>query len=461
MSETSSPTSEATAPPSSDDGRSVDVAVAVAALASLGAGAVHAAAIGVHNDVRPTAITFTILAVAQIGWAAAALARPRARAVLLSGLLVHGGAVVGWALAKSVGIGFVDGLDTSESIQLADGIAAGLAATAGALTAWALLVPASAGAGLTAAASRAAQRPGFRLMGLAVPVAALTVAAMVTTGSHSHAGGAGHSHGGEEAAADHAHGEGDEHADGDAHAAGEEHADGEHGPAAVVPPTEYDPNLPINLSGVAGVSLEEQARAENLIAITLARLPQFADTATAEAKGFKSIGDGFTGHEHYINWDYLSDGRTLDPDYPESLVYDTTGPEKRLVSAMFMTEPGVTLETVPNVGGKLTQWHIHDDLCFTQGDAPRVVGITEVGGTCEAPLQKFNPVPMIHVWIESHPCGPFAALEGVGAGQIKEGEERLCDHAHGGGEEEQARTVEDREFTRRRDTDATTTTVAG
>jgi hypothetical protein len=25
----------------------------------------------------------------------------------------------------------------------------------------------------------------------------------------------------------------------------------------------------------------------------------------------------------------------------------------------------------------------------------------------------------------------FAALEGVGGGQIKEGEERLCDHAHG------------------------------
>lgn len=38
---------------------------------------------------------------------------------------------------------------------------------------------------------------------------------------------------------------------------------------------------------------------------------------------------------------------------------------------------------------------------------------------------------MIHVWTVSHPCGPFAALEGVGAGQIHEGEERLCDHAHG------------------------------
>ncbi len=30
---------------------------------------------------------------------------------------------------------------------------------------------------------------------------------------------------------------------------------------------------------------------------------------------------------------------------------------------------------------------------------------------------------MIHVWITPHPCGPFAALEGVGAGQIAAGEE--------------------------------------
>jgi hypothetical protein len=38
---------------------------------------------------------------------------------------------------------------------------------------------------------------------------------------------------------------------------------------------------------------------------------------------------------------------------------------------------------------------------------------------------------MIHVWITPHKCGPFAALEGVGAGQIEAGEERLCDHRHG------------------------------
>jgi hypothetical protein len=37
---------------------------------------------------------------------------------------------------------------------------------------------------------------------------------------------------------------------------------------------------------------------------------------------------------------------------------------------------------------------------------------------------------MIHVWIVPNVCGPFAALEGVGAGQIKPGQQRLCDHLH-------------------------------
>jgi hypothetical protein len=37
---------------------------------------------------------------------------------------------------------------------------------------------------------------------------------------------------------------------------------------------------------------------------------------------------------------------------------------------------------------------------------------------------------MIHVWIADNPCGPFSALEGVGAGTTKSGK-RDCDHAHG------------------------------
>ena len=200
-----------------------------------------------------------------------------------------------------------------------------------------------------------------------------------------------------------------------------------------VTPKPYDPTQPIDLSGTPGVTPEQQAAAENLVAVNVVRLPQWADYHTAEAAGFKSIGDAATGEEHYIKWDWINDDVTLDPDHPESLVYrPQPDGSKQLVSAMYMLPDTVALDQVPNIGGALMQWHIHDNLCFTDDPVqPRVVGITDGSGNCPAPLKKFRPSPMIHVWIVPHPCGPFAALEGVGAGQIKPGEVRLCDHAHG------------------------------
>jgi hypothetical protein len=44
--------------------------------------------------------------------------------------------------------------------------------------------------------------------------------------------------------------------------------------------------------------------------------------------------------------------------------------------------------------------------------------------------------PMVHVWITPHMCGPFAALEGHGAGQaFADGSTRAdqCHHDHGHG----------------------------
>jgi hypothetical protein len=94
-----------------------------------------------------------------------------------------------------------------------------------------------------------------------------------------------------------------------------------------------------------------------------------------------------------------------------------------------MTQPGVPLDEVPPIGGKLIQWHVHNNLCYQPNG--RLGGLTDAEGNCAAGLIKPPETPMVHVWLESHPCGPFAALEGIGAGAIKEGEERLCDEAHG------------------------------
>jgi hypothetical protein len=405
--------------------RSAPLLVLVAGCASLGAGAVHAVAAGAHSEHSETVAAFTAIAVLQLVWGAAILARPW-RWLAVAGAAVNALALGGWLTAKISGIPGIEGLDESEPIDWSDGLAAFLAAVAVVAILRALL-------GVRTDTARPAPAAGAFVA--VVAVGALALPSMIATASHTHAG-AGHEHGDGDVAAGHDDaGDHDDAADHAAHedgaVASDDHADHED---AAVPAKPYDPELPIDLSGMEGVTPRQQARAENLIAITLARLPQFSDPAAAEAAGFHSIGDSFTGYEHFINWSYIDDGHVLNPDYPESLVYSTASGQRELVSAMFMLPRGSTLDDVPNVGGKLTQWHVHDDLCFTDDPvAPQVRGVTSVGGPCSPPLVKLDPVPMIHVWIVPHQCGPFAALEGVGAGQIEEGEERLCDHAHGSG----------------------------
>lgn len=375
--------------------------LAVAGAASLAAGAIHAAAIGVHSEHRQAVLAFTLVAAVQIGWGALALARP-GRVVIALGGVANLCFIGGWVFAKTNGIWFIDGLDEKEALQTADVLAVGLA-----------VVSVVAAIGLAwSGVSRWAGRPVL-MGGLAVLVSAVAVPGMVSAGTHAHANG-------------------------EEHAGAATHVDDGAGPAtgaqdhepSVVPPKPFDPLLPIDLGGVEGVSLEEQARAENLLAVTLLRLPRFADPAFAEANGFVSIGDGFLGHEHYLNFANMNDDKLLDPDYPESLVYDTSVTPKRLAAAMFMLNPGDTLDDAPALGGKLTQWHIHDNLCFA---GAQVAGLTDADGNCGPGLTKGAETPMIHVWIQPHPCGPFAALEGVAGGTIAEGEERLCDAAHGGG----------------------------
>ena len=183
----------------------------------------------------------------------------------------------------------------------------------------------------------------------------------------------------------------------------------------------------IDLSGTPGVTPAEQLRAEKLIEKTIADLKFFATPAEAYAAGYRTIGDSLTGDEHYINWSYVDDGHILDPARPESVVYENHGDGQRAVAAMYMLPFGATFAQVPDVGGSLTQWHVHRDLCLTNNPQQKIVaGLTSGDGTCPAGTSKAGNTPMLHVWITPNPCGPFAALEGIGAGQVPKGETRQC-----------------------------------
>ncbi len=408
--------------------------LAIAGVASMAAGAIHAVAVGSHAAEPQASRAFAVLAALQLGWGALALVG-RHRAIAVAGLAIHAVAIGGWVLAKTSGIPLIDGLGDTEDLQRADVLAVALATVAVVVALRAIV-----------SGSRT-WAPGRPVLGVAVvALGAVSLLGMDSTTTHNHVGSDTHDGQAEMAtgtsAADGHHGAkaagakaaGAETAGG-AKAAGAETAGGhgEHGTPAAVATTPYDPTKPIDLSGVAGVSPEQQARAENMVAITLARLPRYSDYKAAEADGYHTINDGGTGHEHFINWSYINDDQTLNPDVPEALVYETgPGGSRTLVAAMFMLGTGTTLDDTPDIGGALTQWHIHDDLCFSDDPvAPIVAGVTKVGGSCRPPLVKLDPVPMIHVWITKHQCGPFSALEGIGAGQVEEGETKACDEVHG------------------------------
>jgi hypothetical protein len=385
-----------TTEPARADTRPALGALTLAGSASLAAGTIHAAAVAAHAEHSEAVAAFAVLTVAQIAWAALAFALP-ARRVAVAGVAVAAAALAGWIAAKTTGIPFVEGLDEVENAQLSDSLAATLACISGGLALLSVVSP---------------LRPTRSVLvgGAAIVLGLSGLPGVVTAADHQHAGDA----------------------DGHGHADVASPAADTHTPA-VVPPKPYDPTKPIDLGGVDGVTPEEQARAENLISVTLLRLPRFADPAAAEAAGFRSIGDALTGYEHFVHWGWIDDDKILDPDYPESIVYRVVNGQRTLEAAMYMLPRGRTLEDVPReIGGKLVQWHIHNNLCYTPDPAaPKVAGLTLPDGTCRPPLVEGPRVPMVHVWIVPHKCGPFAALEGVGAGQISDGETRLCDHAHG------------------------------
>jgi len=211
------------------------------------------------------------------------------------------------------------------------------------------------------------------------------------------------------------------------------HASSPTTPAGAAPTTTAAQAAPqaagsIHLKPVPGTTKAELERADKLIQTTIKDLKRFHTPAQAYAAGYRSIGDRITGDEHYVNWSYANDGHILDPLRPESVVYEVQNGKQVAVAAMYGMPFGSTFADVPDVGGPLTQWHVHADLCLTNNPEQRVVaGLVGLQGACPPGTSKAGNTPMLHVWAIPNPCGPFAALEGVGAGQVPKGQTRNCD----------------------------------
>jgi hypothetical protein len=329
---------------------------------ALAAGFIHAIAAGTHVEHKVAALSMAALAAGQCASGLALLTSRSTswkRALVVVNLL----AIAGWLATRTVGIGFIDGFDSAESIQTADTLCALLA---------------------TLAIVAVTPRVNLSRIGLTetiAPVVAiiLAVPAIYSTANHQH----------------------------------------DHGSAEW--PRPYFPSIGIDIEDVPGVSAEQEERARQLVLDTQRDLVRWADYNVAVAEGWRSIGDEATGYEHFVNFRYFDDGNLLDSNKPESIVYKVYGDKRILVSAMYMAEgePDLDAAELTEFAGPLFQWHVHTDLCWTiRNGRPAVAGVTNENGSCPpGSIAGLVKKPMVHVWIVPHPCGPFAAVEGLAEGQ--------------------------------------------
>jgi hypothetical protein len=189
---------------------------------------------------------------------------------------------------------------------------------------------------------------------------------------------------------------------------------GQTGPAGGQEPHGHEPNgiLP------EGDWTEQQVmEAVHMVENTTAALPRFADQSTLEALGFVNFRDPAPGGwTHWINRDWWDDEHTLDPNFPESLVFRHTDQGDVLEAAMFFLPPEYTMSTIPENLRWWPGWHTHEGELCEDADELYFTGLAFDGG-CSEGSQVFVSGPMMHVWIADNPCGHRFA--GIGIGGIE------------------------------------------
>ena len=156
-------------------------------------------------------------------------------------------------------------------------------------------------------------------------------------------------------------------------------------------------------------TIEEQAAASDFLLAARNALARYADPAVAKADGYKV--DGLAGIDfHASNPAHEHDDRAFDPARPESLVY-AVAPNGRtvLMGAVFqmpnLGQPG------PTIGGPLTAWHGHQDICISL-TPPGLSGLLSPLGTCPVgSILLPRTAEMIHIWLVPGAPEPFGDLD--------------------------------------------------
>lgn len=347
------------APTSSLPGRAVTMLMAVPLS---GAAAIHLAMVPAHaTSSMLEAVGFAVAGWAQAGLAAVLLLRPSRRAVAATvGVCLT--VLAAWMYSRTLGLPIGAHPGVPEPVGILDGLCAGfevLVVTGGLVSRWTPPRWASTSSMPTAVAA-------------AVLVAAATTAVLVSpAGQHGHT---------------------DTNHDHEASSSTHDH------PACT-----------------DEVTAQQQAAADALVAHTRAAMAGYVDFGKAQADGFVPITPPGGKLVHYAVPQRLSDGKVLQPDAVESLVY-AQGPSdaKYFLGAMYLQD-GQNPST-PTPGGCATTWHAHDNLCLSPQQG--MTGVVGADGTCPAGSTNKTTAMMLHVWSIDLPAGPFAELHDIKTSDI-------------------------------------------
>jgi len=158
----------------------------------------------------------------------------------------------------------------------------------------------------------------------------------------------------------------------------------------------------------------ELEAAARLVTETKAAVVRYARLQAAVAAGYKPMEPPDGEIVHYVNPAYMVDAFVLDPNHVQSLIYYNGKQGPILIGAMFIMPNRA--EDGPDIGGPLTVWHQHSNICFdnTTGVAVAFVhsgaeDTTDKSGSCPRGSTNKTTPQMLHVWLIDNPDGPFAS----------------------------------------------------
>jgi hypothetical protein len=179
-----------------------------------------------------------------------------------------------------------------------------------------------------------------------------------------------------------------------------------HGGAAICAPNHHAQPGMVLRPVPCTVTPEEQTAADRLVAETRADTAPYQDVNAALAAGYRAGSPDGSGTAHFMNTHPSKD--PLDPMHPAALVYASTRHGEVLLGAMYQMpkqgEPG------PDIGGALTPWHYHTNVCFSLPGL-LISGLSTPFGACPPGSVRITSADQLHVWTAANPNGPFGDLD--------------------------------------------------